>query len=231
MEGAQTVLNNLLQKYDPNKHKEFNQIKIQESISSILYILISISMGKDKVSLIKELYQSDNKLDKIFVYGDFFELDFSNLVIWNSRFDGYTKFTKSKFNNTQFYYTEFQNMNNLLIEQQIWDNIVIDESCETNGFIKKRSESKKRQNKIELLKTLFKKINNKQSYIINRNKASLVDSMKCLESLGFVAAKSVTENIEFRMKNERSRDIKQFLKNGSTSSQKIQKLLDCLEKS
>ena len=62
--------------------------------------------------MIKEVYDSakSNSLTGLYIYGDFEALDFSNVTIHDSYFDGYTNFHKSKFpeENKVFYHTKFK---------------------------------------------------------------------------------------------------------------------------
>jgi ssDNA-binding Zn-finger/Zn-ribbon topoisomerase 1 len=91
---------------------------IKKSISAILYISFEVLIQKKEkaeyTKLLTELYDGKS-ISYLFIYGDFFPLDFSDITIRESAFINYETFIKcifpSKFNRPIFSYTEFKNIN------------------------------------------------------------------------------------------------------------------------
>lgn len=91
------------------------KVNIKKAISGLLYILISKinpTMSRERTDIIKEVYE--NELSYIFIYGDFYPLDFSDLHIKHSLFDAFTQFNKCQFPDKDsiiFSDTAFKNIN------------------------------------------------------------------------------------------------------------------------
>lgn len=106
-------------------------------ISAILYYYFGSLPGltRDERSIkLEELFEGH--IQYLFVYGDFYPLDFSNLEIRDSGFYDYENFEKSgfPFNRKVFFATEFKGIApraNLDAEISIFDN-----SCELNNRLK-----------------------------------------------------------------------------------------------
>jgi hypothetical protein len=72
-----------------------------------------------------------NNINGSYVKGEFPPLDFSNMVISNSRFRNYPNFLKSKFSNSSFMYTKFIECDNSLVKTSGVGEADIDsDSCE-----------------------------------------------------------------------------------------------------
>ncbi len=98
---------------DEIKKDEQNYTQFKNTISSLLYLTQGIhgqNLSKDKrINIIKELY-NDSEIKYLYIWGNFYQLDFSNLNIWFSEFHEYHLFCKSKFDNTKFYHSLFSNI-------------------------------------------------------------------------------------------------------------------------
>lgn len=101
-----------------NFENSIEKESIKKSISAILYISFELLIQKKEkfeyTKLLTELYDGES-ISYLFIYGDFFPLDFTNITIRESEFVNYETFIKcifpSKSNKPIFYYTEFKNIN------------------------------------------------------------------------------------------------------------------------
>jgi hypothetical protein len=95
------------------KKDEQNNTQLKNTISSLLYLTQGIygqNLSKDKrINIVKELYEI-NEIRYFYIWGNFYQLDFSNLNIWFAEFHEYNLFCKSKFDNTKFYHSLFSNI-------------------------------------------------------------------------------------------------------------------------
>ena len=89
-----------------------NNIKLKHTISSLLYLTQKIygeELSRDKrIEIIKELY-NNNEIKHLYIWRDFYALDFSNIKIWFSEFHEYNALSKCKFDNMTFYHSLFYN--------------------------------------------------------------------------------------------------------------------------
>ncbi|NEZ57063.1 RNA-binding domain-containing protein [Adonisia turfae] len=98
------------------QQKEAERERIRKSISALLYILVEIEKAGDKeirTQLIKDVYETKDLIIGLFIYGDFGALDFSQINVQDSRFDGYYSFFKCNFPDKDgivFYTTKFSNI-------------------------------------------------------------------------------------------------------------------------
>ena len=75
---------------------------IRKSISSLLYLVMSIntSLDKDKVTqLLQKVYNSTTILRGVFIYGDFYPINFMDIRIHEGLFDNYNNLIKCTFPN------------------------------------------------------------------------------------------------------------------------------------
>lgn len=151
--GAKRILKKLTADHEDHLLRG-NRKAIEQSkkyISAILYYYFRSTPGAtrdERTIKLSELY--DNNVRYLFVYGDFFALDFSNLKVRDSGFYDYTNFEKSQFplHKKVFYTTEFRGIApkaNLDAEIEIFDS-----SCELNKRLK-HAIVKGEENKGELL--------------------------------------------------------------------------------
>lgn len=73
-------------------------------------------------------------LSGLFVKGSFPALDFSNLIVTNSRFQGYKNFLFSRFKNTQFMYSVFDGCLDLVPANSSLDPKMIDATCDAGDL-------------------------------------------------------------------------------------------------
>jgi len=133
--------------------------KIEKSISALMYLLQLCngnSLPKEKrTELIKEVYKND-KIDSIFIWGDFFPIDFSNTEVWNSKFINYSNFCKSKFENSTFYYCLFEGIDTYSGFKDI-SNITFDSTCDIGELSKIINTNDSRRQKYQLAEDELKK--------------------------------------------------------------------------
>ena len=77
---------------------------------------------------------STRTLNGLFVKGAFPPLDFSNLIITNSKFHGYKNFLSSKFKNSKFLYSVFDNCSHPGITNSDLDPKMIDPTCDSGDL-------------------------------------------------------------------------------------------------
>lgn len=98
-----------------NKYKKL-QVKsertiIEKAISALMYLVQEV-LGKGasrerRMELICEIYASQ-KIHYLFIWGEFYPLDFTDIKFWDSKFYSYSNFGKCKFTNAEFYYCDFE---------------------------------------------------------------------------------------------------------------------------
>ena len=108
-------INNFKKKYEESS-SSYEKETIKKAISGLLYLCLgsnNINDRNDATELLKNIYKSSGSISHLFIYGDFYPLDFSVLYLSNSYLTGYTNFYKSKFpieDKTIFLYTRFKNI-------------------------------------------------------------------------------------------------------------------------
>ena len=106
------------------------------------------------MELIKDLYQIKNqKIEYLFILDSFVNLDFTNLEIWNSKFDNYSQFLHSDFNNTKFLYTSIKNIKAKKDFNEKLAYINFDETCELFDLIKDEDKLTKVLENPQVIKT------------------------------------------------------------------------------
>lgn len=151
--GAKRVLNRLISDHEDHllrsNRKALEQNK--KYISAILYYYFRSIPGAtrdERTSKLADLYS--NQVRYLFVYGEFFSLDFSNIEVRDSGFYNYTSFEKSNFpiNKKVFFTTEFRGIApKASLDAEIG---IFDSSCELNRRLK-HAILKGEENKGELL--------------------------------------------------------------------------------
>ncbi len=237
MHNAKKIMRLLAEKYKRiDTNSTIKKTEIEYSISAILYLLVSVNSEQlsadKKMDLICELYGNDQILQYLFIYGNFFELDFSNLEIRDSKFDGYTKFLKSKFDNTKFFYSQFKNIKGTLPSQNN-DILYFDVSCELfdlAGQVRNTEQLSIEGDLRLILKQVYNK-NGSFSYRIEKSKEYAVEQMRCLVVNGIVDSEEKEVHINYSMSNDTAikAEVKHFLQNGK-NGRVIKKVLKCFKK-
>ena len=91
----------------------------KKSISAILYLSCQLLIQKQEkleyMTLLKELYNTEKSISSLFIYGDFYPLDFKDLIVRKSEFIEYMNFRKCIFPKSSdkptFYDTQFRDIN------------------------------------------------------------------------------------------------------------------------
>lgn len=143
----------------------------RESIKKAMGSLLNIHFRcgrfsrKDLSRRLRDLYlatqdlESEGKIEKLYIYGDYPSLDFSNLQVWDSGFYNYENFITSKFSNTKFYYSEFSNTGGTYTSET-FDPSMFDSTCklgeltDTVALIESSAKSNKALCESELKKFL-----------------------------------------------------------------------------
>ena len=132
----------------------------QKALSFSLYFAFKLEKPitrKESTDLLKELFDGD--LRNIYIYGDFYPLDFCDITIFDSYFDGYNKLSSSIFptNKTVFLYCSFKNLS--FQGNPHIPGVVFDESCDIpknlKTFINLNTQSKEKL--FEIIKNDLKK--------------------------------------------------------------------------
>ncbi|QQZ27530.1 ATP-binding protein [Thiothrix subterranea] len=126
----------LLSAYEENKLMREN---VQKSISAILHIANKVVMPQTKesrTSLIRDIYDSSglNYIKNVFIYGDFYPIDFTLFTWMDSSFVRYAGFAKSKFpedDTVVFIATKFSDIN--ILESTVLRKSFFDGTCQINN--------------------------------------------------------------------------------------------------
>lgn len=102
-------------------------LRLFESINKLTTEKLSVSLRK--LYGIPEDLSCKQKINGLFIYGDFPPLNFSNLEVWNSKFSNYNNFLTSKFDNSKFYYCKFEGINNEHISDT-FSGQIFDSTCD-----------------------------------------------------------------------------------------------------
>ena len=166
----------LSKKLEDNKfEKSIEKENIKKSISAILYMAFELLVteeeqrGKERYTkLIQELYNMNKSINKLFIYGKFYSLDFREINIRDSEFNRYANFIDCSFPSDNsspiFYYTKFSNIQipkSQKIHSKLFDNTCqypnsnIDEIIKLNDM-KQENEKEKIYKSIQFV---CKKIN------------------------------------------------------------------------
>lgn len=144
----------LSSKYDIET-REIDKENIRKSVSGLLYLSMMFDTGMDQndiTELLQQIYNSTT-LSKIFIYGDFYPINFSNIKVREGLFDGYTNILKCNFPQAEekiFFYTTFRNLElpqNKKIKKGFFDSSCIFQN--TNIIDLTRHEEESNQKMIE----------------------------------------------------------------------------------
>ena len=112
-DSVQSLLSFLITELKSTKRPQDIE-QVRQAISSVLYLAFSVFKTydkKDRTDLLLKLYNSDaNSIRYLFIYGTFYPLDFSQITVHDSKFDGFTNLFLSDFpsKKTVFYYSIFK---------------------------------------------------------------------------------------------------------------------------
>jgi hypothetical protein len=205
--------------------------RIQYAISAILYMAIDIH-GKtnrdEKLKIIKELYSLPDDsvvLQNIYINGAFYEVNFENIRIEKSLFDGYENFANSINNKTIFINVEFQNMEKITgltrekfpeLEKQFQN---CDLHCLKNNFYFKKEDSEGDLKSI--LSELFG-----NGYVISKDEKHALNKIKCLQKI--VLVEEMDQKYKYTLKDEYREKARNFYNHGITLPI-INEILYCLQ--
>jgi hypothetical protein len=203
LNDIRSLLKFLINEYNSTECRQDREL-IQRSISFAIHLafrIINPADKEDRTNLLKLLYNND--LRNIFIYGEFYPMDFTGLKVMNSIFVGYTNLFMSTFpkDETVFYYCSFLDMPSATKNNVA--QIVFDDSCnmpiELRSSILKREENKVKY--FALLKNDLKKffksfvtsnvfaecsLNNMNSTVITRfSRKIFIDEMMGNDILSF----------------------------------------------
>lgn len=133
---------------------------IKKSISALLYLSTELLIQKKEKteysSLLKKLYNNDTHISYLFIYGDFYPLDFTGLTIRESEFIKFINFQKCIFaENTSFSYSHFKDIN--ISKSDSITSKLFDYCQYTNSNIEemtKEVDDKKSNKEVELYKDI-----------------------------------------------------------------------------
>lgn len=120
--------------------REDTEPREKELIKKAVGVLLSIHsrcgrfQRSELSKKIRDIYQvSDDldveeKIEGLYLYGDYPSLDFSNLQVWDSGFYNYENFITSKFSKTRFLYSEFSNTGGTYASDS-FDPSMFDSTC------------------------------------------------------------------------------------------------------
>lgn len=128
---------------DESSTRIVSREEARRGVSAVLRLSARISnaFGRPLMQQILELYdcQEDNSqrhtLSGVYIYGDFPQMDFSNLTVSNSRFSGYTSFAQCKFANTRFMYTVFERCGGERKANRSLSTVAFDRSCDLGDLV------------------------------------------------------------------------------------------------
>lgn len=113
----------------------------KKTINALLYILFNARNKIDineRTLMIKNIFQSDNGIQHLHIYGEFFSLNFESLRIYDSSFINYKNFCNSKFDeNTHFIDSEIKLTDTCLFSKnQYLNNTIFDRTCTLSDTLK-----------------------------------------------------------------------------------------------
>lgn len=117
-----------IQKYENDKRAI---ISCKHAISGLLYYVFTSKkpLDQNEISdLITEIYSSST-IYRLYIFGDFFPINFSKLTVYESEFDGFTNLHKCNLpdNRTVFYYSTFKNIGSVI--KQTFNKKLFDTTC------------------------------------------------------------------------------------------------------
>lgn len=225
--NAKLVLEHLINKYKQDNIKDYDKSLIEQSIYSIIYILMEINYdlktNKQRIDILKDLYNvKGNKIEYLFILDKFCNLDFRNMEIWNSKFDNYSQFLHSDFFNTIFYYSVIKNIKAKSEDMDRLNYVKFDESCELDGLFPDEISLNKNDYYNKLLNETFKKFydkNFKQYTLQKKNSNTTIETlMKILFEEQIINIIEFKNNyITYSINDEKRNCVKKYLKEETKS--------------
>ena len=229
LKNARFILKYLINKYKQDNIRDYDKTLIEQSIYSVIYILIEINddlkTNTQKINIIKSLYNIEgNKIEYLFIFDNFYNLDFKNLEIWNSKFDAYNQFLHSDFFNTSFYYTIIKNIKSRNEHKNRLSNINFDESCNFDGLFPDNISLNKNDYYNKLLTDIFKNFydkNFKQYILLKKNSNNTIEKIiNLLIEEQFIIMTEFKNNYKiYIISDDRRNCVKKYLKEGSKSAE------------
>lgn len=171
----------LTSKYD-QENREINKENIRKSISGLLYLFMSQNIGKDQnetTELLLKIYNNNHILNNLFIYGDFYPINLSNIKVKESLLDGYTNLIKCNFPTTEdilFYYVTFRNIElpaNKKIKKAYFDSSCVFQNTNLNDITNHEEESNQKmieQNRRDIISlTKYIETSKKSENLIKRH--------------------------------------------------------------
>jgi len=224
MQNASQILFDILEKIDQDSTKiNFYEKSIYHLMVLSIKIHSETLSAEDNMKIIKDLFQLDksNKMEHVYILGDFYPLDFRHVEIWNSKFVGYSNFFKSKFDETKILYSVFENMRDFyqpsVTNDNIWKDITFDETCDLGDVIYIFSHENLKRDAKKRITVIIDLIGVHKYVYSPKDKIFL----HCLEKYGFI--KKNHDNIDLLRRG------KQFRNNG-TMNKKTRDMLECILK-
>lgn len=123
---------------ESQKKKPIDQEYAKSAISSLLHLYFSLRKFSIDITTSKLLSfyglsgheESIRTLDGLFIKGELPQIDFKNLIITNSRFQGYKNLLACKFKDTKFMYSIFEECADPMLTNTELDSSMIDGTCD-----------------------------------------------------------------------------------------------------
>lgn len=223
LENAKLILEKIIQSYKNISINPYEKILTEQSIYSIIFLLIEINpqikTAKGRMELIKDLYQIKNqKIEYLFILDSFVNLDFTNLEIWNSKFDNYSQFLHSDFNNTKFLYTSIKNIKAKKDFNEKLAYINFDETCELFDLIKDEDKLTKIESLNKFLRNFYDK--NFKQFLVQQKKKELNTNKYInllLENDFIEIIKGDKNYVVYEIKENKKAIIRKYIKEGTKS--------------
>lgn len=122
---------------EAGKREETSYVAACELLFHLYYSLNKVVSMEGFTKLFNDFYSLGelNNVNGSYIKGEFPPLDFSGMVVSNSRFRNYPNFLKSKFSNSSFIYTRFIDCENSLVKTSDIGQADIDrDSCEIGNL-------------------------------------------------------------------------------------------------
>lgn len=236
--NAQKIIQYLLKMYKQKSTKESDLIQIERCISSIIHILLKINeptsmTPHERINLIKKLYQvKDSKIEYLFIFNEFYNLDFTNLEVWHSKFVKFENFLHSNFSNSKFYYTVCKEIKASSSLKKSFSNIVFDETCELFGLLDELTDNneEKMSKSIEFIFNKFYKKEFKDFTMPKKNTdLEFTKYLPILLEYGFIIIIDIKNTYStYRVHEIKKPSIKKFLTQ-NTKDYSIKALLKKME--
>lgn len=222
--NAQLVVKYLISEYRHDNTNDTEKNEIENALYSILFLLMKIYnadklSNKKRMELIMNLYQMEkNRVEYLFIFDNFYSLDFSFLEIWNSKFVSYKQFLNSDFNETKFYYTFIKNLQANKQDKNKIEAIIFDETCELYE-LKAAFDMNSYQKSSKKLLSIFKKFYDNQFKQIHIHKRNNKDDcltpyyIDHLTQRNFIELVDVTPHtMVYQIIEDKKPSVKKFIK-------------------